>query len=73
VSGRFVAVGDDGFRPRIWGIGDTEAEAIADALAQDGGPTDAQWLFVHPCTRSVEERYQQCDYSWTRSGEPQED
>ncbi len=72
MSARFVAVGNDGRRPVIWGIGDTQEAAIADALAQDSGPTDATYLYVHPCTRAIEERLQQGDVSWRRTGEAQD-
>jgi hypothetical protein len=72
VPRRFVAVGNDGFRPVIWGIGDTEEEAVADALAQDEGPEDATFLHVHPCTRAIEERLQMGDVSWGATGCSQE-
>jgi hypothetical protein len=31
----FAAVGDDGTRPVVWGLGATEAEALADAHEQE--------------------------------------
>jgi hypothetical protein len=33
-----VAIGSDGTRPVVWGIGDTEAAAMADAADQEGCP-----------------------------------
>lgn len=29
--GKFIAIGDDGLRPVVWGMGDTEDAAIEDA------------------------------------------
>ena len=70
---RFVAVGNDGLRPVVWGLGDTPEEAIADALAQDDGPTDATFLTVHPSTPAIEERVQRGDVSWRSTGRAQVD
>lgn len=68
---KFVAVGNDGFRPVIWGLGDTEAEAINDAVSQPDGPDDDTYLMVHPCTPVIEERVQRGDVSWNATGTAQ--
>lgn len=72
-AARFVAVGNDGFRPVIWGLGETEAAAIADALAQDEGPESADSLSVHPCTPAIEARVALGDVSWRATGTAQAD
>ena len=62
---KFVAVGNDGMRPVIWGLGVTEEDAIEDALEQEGCPPRS-FLHVHPCTPEIQERVQSGDVSWSR-------
>ena len=58
--GYFVAVGDDGMRPVVWGIGTSEAAALRDAVNWT-----PEALVVHRTTRRVFERVKAGDPSWT--------
>ena len=71
-TARFVAVGTDGMRPVIWGLGETEEQAITDARSQDDGPEGA-FLTVHPCTPAIVARVQHGDVSWRATGTAQAD
>lgn len=68
---KFVVVGNDGWRPVIWGLGVTEEEAIEDALEQEGC-TPRAFLHVYPCTPEIQERVQRGDVSWTHSNHERE-
>lgn len=46
----FAAIGDDGVRPVVWGLGDTPEAALLDAREQDGIDAGAD-LHVMPITR----------------------
>lgn len=69
---KFVAVGNDGFRPVIWGMGETEREAL-DAAAEwlDDSAAEA-FLFVHPCTPAIEARVDRGDVSWADPAKAQD-
>lgn len=61
-----AAVGNDGFRPVIWGLGTSAEMAIADALHQDGfDADDASFLRVEPVDGTVQERVEHGDVSWS--------
>lgn len=65
VTATFAAVGNDGFRPVVWGLGDSREMAIADALRQEGFKADdLAFLRVVPVGTDVQERVQEGDVSW---------
>lgn len=65
VTATFAAVGNDGFRPVVWGLGDSHEMAIADALRQEGFKADdLAFLRVVPVGTDVQERVQAGDVSW---------
>lgn len=61
-----AAVGNDGSRPVVWGLGTSNEMAFADALLQDGfDADDAPFLRLLPCTAEVQERVQHGDVNWS--------
>lgn len=61
-TAKFAAVGNDGWRPVVWGLGTTPEMAYVDALQQEG--VDAGFLQILPCTSETQERVQMGDMSW---------
>lgn len=60
-----AAVGNDGSRPVVWGLGTSNEMAFADALRQDEfEPDDAAFLRLEPCDAATQERVQHGDVSW---------
>lgn len=60
-----AAVGNDGRRPCIWGLGTSPEMAFADALRQDRfDASDASFLRIEPAGPAVQERVQHGDVSW---------
>jgi hypothetical protein len=61
----FAAIGNDGRRPVIWGLGTSPEMAFVDAIEQDGFEiVDAKFLRIEPVGPEVQERVQQGDVSW---------
>lgn len=63
----FAAVGNDGLRPVVWGIGATEDEARSDAarwLADSDYEFEAASLPVHPITLAQASAVAAGDVSW---------
>jgi len=66
---KFAAIGTDGVRPVVWGLGDNEDDALAEAHSQlrEAAP---EWneghneLTVHPVTDAQVARIQTGDVSW---------
>lgn len=60
-----AAVGTDGTRPVVWGVGRNEAEALADAGAQDGlDGVDLSTLDLQPITEAQAAKVRTGDVSW---------
>ena len=62
-----AAVGNDGFRPVVWGLGTSAEMAFADALGQEFDADDAAFLRLEPCDAATQERVQHGDVSWTNA------
>lgn len=60
----FAAVGNDGMRLVVWGIGHSEVEALDDAVAQDEGSTGHDQYEVHEITVAQAEAIKRGDVSW---------
>lgn len=60
-----AAVGNDGWRPVVWGLGTSAEMAVADALRQDGFNADnVGFLRTEDAGPAVQERVQLGDVSW---------
>lgn len=60
-----AAVGNDGRRPCVWGLGTSPEMAFADALRQDGfDAADPTSLRIEPADAEVQERVQSGDVTW---------
>lgn len=58
----YVAVGDGGFRPVVWGLGSDEDMALEDAIAS--GDVRIDELVVHEISHDEAEVVQSGDVSW---------
>lgn len=63
---KFAAVGTNGLVLVVWGLGATEAEALADAAhwTCDGGAYPGPDLTVHPVTEAQAAAIEAGDVSW---------
>lgn len=61
-----AAVGNDGRRPVVWGLGTSPEMAFADALRQDGfDEADAPFLRIESANAEVQRRVQHGDVAWS--------
>lgn len=61
----FAAVGNDGSRRVVWGMGSTEDKAMDDARTQDAvSPNDLCEMQVRPITASQRDVVEAGDVSW---------
>ncbi len=64
----YAAIGNDGSRPVVWGLGTDAQMAVADALRQNEfEPEDAAFLRVVEVGPEVQERVQHGDVSWSNA------
>lgn len=64
----FAAVGNDGSRPVVWGLGTSAEMAFADALLQEGFEVNAApYLKLRAAGPEVQERVQHGDVSWSNA------
>jgi hypothetical protein len=65
VGSWYAAVGDDGWRPVVWGLGPTEQDALSEAESElIGAECRCTKLTVHPITAKQVERVLAGDISW---------
>lgn len=70
----FAAVGNDGTRPVVWGLGTSAEMAFADALEQyEFDAKDAKFLRLVTVGPEVQARVQEGDVSWRATGTAQAD
>jgi len=63
-----AAVGNDGRRPCVWGLGTSAEMAYADALRQDGlKASDGVFLRIEEVGPEVQERVQHGDVTWSNA------
>ena len=60
----YVAVGDDGLRPVVWGVGTSPEAARRDAQRWLGGHGDLDALAVYPATAEQARRVLDGDPAW---------
>ena len=68
---QIAAVGNDGVRPVVWGLGATEDEAEADArehLSEFPGWQQHDALTYHPITEAQAQAIRDGDVSWPVEG-----
>lgn len=60
----YAAVGSDGTRPVVWGLGESPAEAFADAERQELSDNDQAALVAHRVTQEEAAVVMAGDVSW---------
>jgi hypothetical protein len=65
---RFAAIGTDGRRQVVWGLGDTDASALRDAEQNLRESDCVSELHVEPITNEQREIIEAGDVSWPVSG-----
>lgn len=65
-KGGFAAVGDDGMRPVVWGVGSSAAAALRDAKRWDA----PAGLDVHPINAAQRARIKAGEVGWPVSKSP---